>query len=88
MEVHVTGGIDEVEHIVLALVMVVHRYSRGLYGDAAFTLDIHIVEELVFLLTVAYGTGDFQYAVGQRAFTVVDMRDYRKISYVFGIHKV
>jgi hypothetical protein len=81
MEIHVAGRVDEVEHIVLAIVQVIHRYGRGLDCYAAFPLDIHIVQELVLLLAVAYGAGYFHYAVGQRAFAVVNMRYYRKISY-------
>ena len=46
MEIHVTGRIDKVEHILLAFALVLHRDRRGLYRDAALPLDIHIVEQL------------------------------------------
>ena len=81
MKIHVARRIDQVQHIVFAVVLVVHRYSRGLYCDAALPLDVHIVEQLVFFLTVAHRAGNLHYAVGQRALAVVDMRYYRKISY-------
>ena len=65
----------------LPSMLIVHRYRRRLYRDPALPLDIHIIEQLVFLLTVAYRAGQLHYPVRQRAFAVVNMRYYRKISY-------
>ena len=76
MKIDVARRVDEIEHIGFAGVLVIHRYRGGLDCDASLTLDIHIVEKLVLLLAVAHQTGDFHYAVGQRAFAVVDMCDY------------
>ena len=76
MKIDMARRVDEIQHIGFAGVLVIHRYRRGLDCDAALSLDIHIVEKLVLRLTVAHQAGDFHYAVGQRAFAVVDMRNY------------
>ena len=46
-EVHVAGGVDEVELVVLAVLgAVVHADGLGLDGDPALALELHVVEEL------------------------------------------
>src|SRR6185295_9829011 len=48
--------------------------------NAAFALDLHLVEELRALLASAHGTGQLEDPVGERALAVVDVRDDRKIA--------
>jgi hypothetical protein len=68
-------------------VLVVEGDGRSFYGDASLSLKFHIVENLVLFFTFIDRSGKLQYSVGERAFTVVDMRYYREISYVFGAHQ-
>ena len=48
VEIDVAGGVDQIELIFLAVVGAVgQRHGARLDGDAAFALDVHIVENLV-----------------------------------------
>ncbi len=53
MEIHVAWRVDEVEHVGLAGVLVLHGDGGGLDGDAALALDVHAVEDLVLGLRAA-----------------------------------
>ncbi len=76
-----SGGVDEVQHIVLAVLrLVVKTNGLGFDSNAALALDIHRVEDLVFHLTHVQPAGQLNEAVGQRRFAVVDMGDDRKIA--------
>jgi hypothetical protein len=57
-------------------------------GDAALALQIHVVEHLRFHLAPGDSAGEFEQAVGQGGFAVVDVRDDREISDAFGVHKM
>ena len=53
-EVHVAGGVDEVEHVVLAVLRLVVEPDRVLLDrDAALALEVHGVEELLGHLPLA-----------------------------------
>ena len=86
MKVHVAGGIDQVEHVGLAFVFVVHRHGGGLDGYPSLALEVHIVEELIDLMTLRNGAGQLKHTVCQGALAVVDVRYDREISYVLRIH--
>ena len=58
MEIHVAGRVDEVEHELLAVVLVEDRDGRRLDGDAAFALQVHVVEDLFLELAFGDGPGD------------------------------
>ena len=76
VEVHVAGRIDQVQLVglpVLRLVRQAHR--RGLDGDAALALEVHVVEELVLLLASRERAGGLEQPIGQRGLAVVDVRD-------------
>ena len=62
---------------------VFHLDGVALDGDAAFAFKVHIVKHLVDEFLVVKRMGEFQKAVGQGRFAVVDMRDDAKISDVF-----
>jgi hypothetical protein len=56
-------------------------HGARLDGYSALTLKIHVIEQLIFHVTLDDSTGKLQYAVGKGGFAVVDVRYYRKISY-------
>ena len=48
VEVHMAGGIDEVEYIVLPILGTIHQsHSVGLNGNAPLPLQVHVVQELI-----------------------------------------
>ena len=76
-EVGVTGGVDDVEGHVLAVVHVVpHRGVLGQDRDALLTLEVHGVHDPVGDVGVlAEGAGLPQHGVDQRGLAVVDVGD-------------
>ena len=65
---------------------VMQANAFGFDRDAAFALQIHGVEHLRMHLALGERAGEFQQAVGQRGFAVVDVRDDAEITDVLGIH--
>ena len=57
----------------------------GFDGDAAFTLNIHGIEDLLAGFAVGDGVGGLQKAVGQRGLAVVDVGDDAEVTDVFGL---
>ena len=55
VEVDVAGGVDQVEFVARAVVLVVDRHRVHADGDAALALEVHAVERLG--LDVALGDG-------------------------------
>ena len=88
-KIHVAGRVDQVELVRLAVVRGVHHADGvGLDGDAALALQIHGVEHLRLHLARSERSGQLQQAVRQRGFTVVDMRDDRKVAEESGVHRL
>jgi hypothetical protein len=80
----VTGGVDQVEGVKLAVVgFVGQRNGMGLNGDAALTLQIHTVQQLILHISLGNRVGLFQYTVSEGGFAVVNMRNNAKISGMF-----
>ncbi len=79
-EVHVAGGVDEVQPVGLPAAGVLHLDRVALDGDALLPLQVHVVQHLVLHLPVAERTRQFQQPVRQRALSVVDMRDDAKVA--------
>ena len=52
VEIHMARGIDQVQQVLLALVRIVHLDRLELDRDAAFPLEIHLIEELLFHLAL------------------------------------
>ena len=78
-----TGGINQVEDIVLPVIaVVVEADGPGLDGDPPFPLQIHVVQQLALHLPLGDGGGLLQNPVGQGAFAVVDMGDDAEIANV------
>ena len=86
-EVHVAGRVDQVELVQVAVVgRIVQADGVGLDGDAALALEVHRVENLLHHFALRKRAGDFEQAVGQRRFAVVDMRNDREIADEFAVH--
>ncbi len=80
-EVDVSGRIDQVQHIIFAVLRLVGKTDGlRLDGDAALALDVHRVEDLILHLARVQPAGQLDEAVGQRRLAVVDMGDDRKIA--------
>src|SRR3569833_1559829 len=87
-EIDVTGRIDEVEEIALAVVGGESQGDTlGLDGDAALALEVHRVEHLGLHLTVAQTAAHLDETVGERRLTVIDMGDDGKVSNVLHAQK-
>ena len=81
VEVHVTGGVDEVEFIQVAVLrLVLDLDSARLDGNAALTFQVHVVQQLVFHLTQRDGLCLFQDAVGECGLAVVDVGDDAEVA--------
>jgi hypothetical protein len=52
----------------------------GLYGNASFPLKVHRIKDLRGHLPHAQGSRIFKQPVGERGFTMVYVRYYRKIT--------
>ena len=80
-EVHMTGGIDQVQSVGFAVQRrVLHAHSLGFDGDAALALQLHGVENLIHHLALFKNTRHLQQAVGQRALAVVDVGDDAEVA--------
>src|SRR5690606_12226325 len=74
MEVHVTGGIDEVELVGLTVFRgIVQRDAVSLDGDPALTLQIHRIQYLGGHFALGQPPADLNEAVGKGRLAVVDM---------------
>ncbi len=78
-EIDVPRGVDQVHDIGDAVFLPMDLHGFGLDGDAAFTLEIHVVEELVPPLSFIHGARDFHDPVGEGGLAVVDVRDDAEI---------
>ncbi len=85
-EVHVARGVDEVENVGLALILVFHLYGVALDGDAALALKVHVVEHLVF--GDGYRLGVFQQTVGEGGLAVIDVGDDAEVAGVLHSHRM
>ena len=81
IEVHMARGVDEVQGVDLPVLRLIKQVDGpGLDGDAPFTLQVHIVQELVFHFPLGDGVALFQQAVRQGGLAVVDVGDDGKIA--------
>ncbi len=75
-EVHVSWGVNQVEHVVTAVGATPRQPDRlALDRDAALALDVHPVQVLRPHLPVAYHPGELQHPVSERRLAVVDVGD-------------
>ena len=82
-KVYVARGVDKVQHILLAVARLVNAAHRlRLDGDAAFTLQIHGIENLLLHLTLAQRSCIFNQSVRQGRLAMIYMGDNRKVANV------
>ena len=75
------GGINQVEDVALTIGRgVFHAGGLELDGDAAFALQLHVVEKLRLHVASRNGAGVLQQPVGQGGFPVVDVGDDAEIT--------
>ena len=80
-EVHVAGGIDEVEHVGDAVRRRIRQaHGLGFDGNAALPLQFHRIEHLLGHVAQGHYAGLFQKTVSQRRLAVVDVRDDAEVS--------
>ena len=79
-EIDVARRVYQVEQIFLSLHRIFHLDGVALDGDAALTLQIHVVQHLT--LRDLDGLGALQQTVGQGALAVIDMGYDAKIPYM------
>ena len=80
-EVNVTGRVDEVEDVVLAVLRAVVEAHRVLLdGDAPLLLELHGVQNLRAHFAGGERARGLEQAVGQRRLAVVDVGDDREVS--------
>ncbi len=80
-EIDMAGGVDEVEHIGLAVPgLVVQPDGLRLDGDAALALDVHGIEHLLLHLARLEPAGLLDQPVGERRLAMVDVGDDGEIA--------
>ena len=85
-EVHVSGGVDEVELVVEAVLgAIVQRHAVGLDGDAPLPLEIHGIEHLLGHLAIAQATAELDQAIRQGRLAMVDVGDDREVADLFDV---
>jgi hypothetical protein len=68
-EVHVAGGVDEVQLVGFTVLgRVIHRDRMGLDGDASLPLEIHRIQHLVLHVPLGNGAGALQQPIGKVVF--------------------
>ena len=81
VEIDMAGGINEIEVIGFAVIgFIIQRDGAGLDGDTALPLQLHIIQDLIFHITLGNRFGGFQDAVGEGALAVIDMGDDAEIA--------
>jgi len=86
-EIHVTGSINQVQLVGLAVLgLVKHRDRMRLDGDAALLLQIHGVEQLLGHIARGDGTRHVQQAIRKRRLPMVNVGDDAEITYMCGVH--
>ena len=85
-KIDVTGGVDQVKHICLAVLRhIINAHSVGLNSDAALALDIHAIQHLRLHVPFGDGVCLLDQTVSKGGFTVVNMGHDREIADVFQV---
>ena len=87
IEVDMAGGIDQVEDILLPVIRFIDR-ADGLRFDgyAAFTLEVHVVKDLLLHFALSQKTGHLNDPVRKRGLTMIYMGYDTKITDFTLIH--
>lgn len=74
-----TGGVDEMQKIVVAFVVVYHTAGLGLDGDTTLALDIQLIQDL--LVTAGLnGAGELEQSVAESALAMIDVSDDAEVA--------
>jgi hypothetical protein len=81
----VTGRVDEVQLVTLAILLgrVIKSDRLCLDGDAAFTLELERVQNLVLHLAGLQASAYLDEPVGERGLAVIDVGDDREVACAF-----
>ena len=83
------GSVDQVEAVFFAVAGgVMKANALGFDGDAALAFEVHRVEHLRGHFAFAERAGEFEKAVGERRFAMVNVGDDAKIADESRIHKI
>ena len=76
-----TGGVDQVENVLLTIgCAVIHARGLELDRDPPLPLEIHVVQELILHVTVGHRVGVLQQTIRQGRLAVVDVGDDAEIA--------
>ena len=75
-----TGSVNEVENVVFSFIFIVHLDRMALDGDTLLFLKIHRVQNLILHITRSQGICNLEHTVCKSTLTVIDVRNYAKIS--------
>ena len=80
-EVHMAGCVHQIQHIGFAILGGIGQANRlRLDGDAAFALQLHIIQDLFLHFARGQRAGLLDQPVSKRGFPVIDMGDDREIA--------
>jgi hypothetical protein len=80
-KIRMTRSIDKVElEFLTRSAGVGEHHGLAFYGDASFSFDFHIVEDLVAKLPLIHHAGVLDQPVGQCGFSMIDMGNNAEIS--------
>ena len=76
-------GVQQVEHVLLSVVLVIQLYGMRLYSNSFFPFQVHTVQYLCFHIALLHGMGELKKTVSQSAFSVIYMGNNAEIPDVF-----
>ncbi len=83
-KIDMTWRIDKIEEIYFTIFRPVGEGDcLAFYGDSPFTLDIHIIQDLVFENPVGNYPCVLNHTIGEGRLSMVDMGYYAEITYIF-----
>ena len=86
-EIDVAWGVDEIEHVFFAVLLIIHLDGVALDGDSSFSFEIHVVEDLRLHILRLDGFCVLEEAVGESALAVVDVGYDAEIPNIFHLNK-
>ncbi len=87
-KIHVSGSINKIHLIILSLKFPIHSNRLKFNRDSPFLLQFHCIQHLPMLhLTFRKRPSNLQKSVRKSGFSVINVRDDAKISYVFHSRK-
>lgn len=67
-----TGGVDKMQQVVFTVVIINHAACLSLDSDAALTLHVQLVQDLLVAARLN-GAGELEQPVAERALAMIDM---------------